>query len=247
MYPARRDQRIRQFLPVRVWGMDSGGHPVNQEASTVDISVHGARLSGVCCWRVPGEVVGLRYLSDKARYRIVWVGMPGSGLAGQIGLNCVEDKVIWGDALRAGATQKPATSPIPHAPTAEKPHVGPAIPYSAAQPAHPADHRRAIRLNCKGGARVQEVGKPAGQFATLADISIGGCYIETVSPLPPNTTIDVCLDMNGIRVESRAIVKIMHPNVGMGVEFRELRPEQRSKVQMMMASIQQQNAAKSGM
>ena len=228
--------------------MDSGGRPVSQDASTIDISVRGARLSGVSCWNAPGEVVGLRYLSDKARYRIVWVGRPGSSQAGQIGLLCVEEKVIWGDALRAGAAPKPAAFPVARTPIALSPYTPPVPRPSFSQSAYAAgDSRRAARLNCKGGARVQEVGKPAGQFATLTDISTGGCYIETVSPLPPNTILDVCLDMNDIRVESRAVVKIMHPNVGMGIEFRDLRADQRSKLQMMIASVQQQNAAKAGM
>jgi hypothetical protein len=240
---------VLKHLTVRIWGLDSGGRAVNQEASTVDISAQGVRLSGVCSWNAPGEVVGLRYLNDKARYRIVWVGKPGTGLAGQLGLHCLDEgKVIWGDALAADAAQPSARASLQRAQAATMAASPPTLrrpSASAGKPARASAPLRAVRVNCQGGARVQEVGKPAGQFATLADISSGGCYIETVSPLPLNTPVDLRLDLNGIRVETRAIVKVSNPNVGMGVEFCDLRPEERSKLHAMIASVQHEDAVKS--
>ena len=65
--PQRSEPRILKQAPVRIFGMDSKGQPVNLAAATVDVSKHGARLTGVRGWDRPGEVVGVRYGVEKAR------------------------------------------------------------------------------------------------------------------------------------------------------------------------------------
>jgi|SRR5437764_2329878 len=82
-----RERRTPMKLPVRVWGMDSAGRLFSIEASTLDITPRGA-IIGVECGR------------SRARFRIAWVGTPGSDRDGQIGVQCIEPgKYIWGVPL----------------------------------------------------------------------------------------------------------------------------------------------------
>lgn len=69
--------------------MGSDGKPFNQKATTLDITHDGARLEGLPQLEV-GEIVGLQYEQDKARYRVVWVGEVGGKREGQIGLQVVQ-------------------------------------------------------------------------------------------------------------------------------------------------------------
>jgi CheY-like chemotaxis protein len=61
----------------------------------------------------------------------------------------------------------------------------------------------------------------------LTDLSSGGCYLEMAAPLPLNTR--VILTMRVAKLESRAegVVRVMHPEIGMGVEFIRTTSEQR--------------------
>lgn len=77
-------------LPATVWGTDTSGKPFVERAHTVDISSMGARLEGLTRSVVPGVVLGVQHGAAAARFRVLWVGEPGSARAGQVGIRCVE-------------------------------------------------------------------------------------------------------------------------------------------------------------
>jgi diguanylate cyclase (GGDEF)-like protein len=96
----RREQRLRIALPVQLWGMDLDGALFSQEAVTIDITTIGARLNGITHSLQRGCVVGVKHQNSKARYRVVWVGDPGSANKGQVGLQLIDGgKFIWGRTL----------------------------------------------------------------------------------------------------------------------------------------------------
>src|SRR4051812_527426 len=69
--------------------MGTDGKPFNQTARTLDITHDGARLDGLPPIAI-GEIVGLQYGQDKARYKVVWAGEVGGKREGQIGLQVVQ-------------------------------------------------------------------------------------------------------------------------------------------------------------
>src|SRR5512141_450151 len=92
----RRECRVRTVLPVRIFGMDSAGKPFTALAHTLDITRSGAKLAGVQQTLSPGEVIGVQRGTDKARFRVAWVGTQSTRTAGQVGVECVqENKNIW--------------------------------------------------------------------------------------------------------------------------------------------------------
>ncbi len=86
----RREERIPLRLPATVWGTDGAGKPFVEHAHTVDISSMGARLEGLNHAVLPGAVLGVQHGAAAARFRVLWVGEPGSARAGQVGIRCVE-------------------------------------------------------------------------------------------------------------------------------------------------------------
>lgn len=64
----------------------------------------------------------------------------------------------------------------------------------------------------------------------LSDLSLGGCYIETVSPFPESALVDLCLKAGEMEIHSDGMVRVMHPGSGMGVEFPSRTSEQREAV-----------------
>ncbi len=64
----------------------------------------------------------------------------------------------------------------------------------------------------------------------LSDLSLGGCYVETESPFPERSGIVLCLKAEGLEVQAEGMVRVMHPEFGMGIEFASGTAEQREQV-----------------
>src|SRR6202167_1758090 len=64
----------------------------------------------------------------------------------------------------------------------------------------------------------------------LPDLSLGGCYVETHSPFPEHALVDLCLRTDEMAVHTEGMVRVAHPDHGMGVEFPSRTPEQRAQV-----------------
>ena len=93
----QRESRNQRSIRVRVYGTDGRGNPFSQTAYSVDISRSGACLEGVGFLTTPGMELEVKRGWKKARFRVVWVGKPGTPRAGQVGVLCLEpENNIWG-------------------------------------------------------------------------------------------------------------------------------------------------------
>ena len=81
----RREPRLAVSLPVQVAESDSE-NSFSQTTLLIDVSHRGARLDGVAQQLKAGEVVHLVSDGCDARFRVIWVGDPGTSQEGQIGL-----------------------------------------------------------------------------------------------------------------------------------------------------------------
>jgi CheY-like chemotaxis protein len=77
----------------------------------------------------------------------------------------------------------------------------------------------------------------------LTDLSLGGCYVETESPFPQGSSVDLCLRAAGMEIHTEAVVRVMHPGHGMGIEFPARTEEQRKSVTDFIAFLTSQPAA----
>ena len=75
----------------------------------------------------------------------------------------------------------------------------------------------------------------------LSDLSLGGCYVETESPFPRQTKIDLCLQAGDLEVHTNGIVRVMHPGHGMGVEFASRTGEEPSEVEHFIEFLTSQS------
>ncbi len=216
----RREDRVKAELQVRVWGMTADGHPFNEQLKTRDVSRFGARIAWRDCPLKQGDIVGVQYQSEKARFRIAWIAANRSefGLAG-----AEPGKSIWGP-LPAGATAHPARSST-------------STPAAAAVAAAPVvrqqERRRFRRFPCEGGVQVQTPGK-APTWATLGDISAGGCYIETTLPLVMGQELDLTIKVGDASIPCKGQVRTSHPGIGGGIYFTQVTPEARRQINQLL-------------
>lgn len=71
----------------------------------------------------------------------------------------------------------------------------------------------------------------------LTDLSLGGCYLELPSPFPPSSRVTLSMRAADMEVRAQGIVRVMHPDKGMGVEFTQSTPEHRTAVEKLLAML----------
>lgn len=210
--------------------MDAQGRPFSASVQTLDLSRMGGRLGGVTQPLQPGDVIGIQCGAEKARFRVAWVGAPGTPLEHQVGVCCVEPaRYIWGvlapQPARDTYEPRPAAAPAP----------GPAL-----VPAPPAmqSRRAAKRLRCVAGGLVESVQEKVRLWAECTDISRQGCYIETWHPFRAGTEVRLTLTFHELRVQGTGVVKTVHPALGMGISFTAMDAEQAGRLEQILARLE---------
>ena len=84
------------------------------------------------------------------------------------------------------------------------------------------EKRRHVRHALDLGVEVRTGNAKTGYWGTLGDISLGGCYVYTFSPLPAGSAVALRIKINDAsQAELSGKVVAFHPGVGMGIEFQE--------------------------
>ena len=215
----RREERIPVQLPVRVWGMDANKKPFIQTATTADVTRTGARITGLTASTAQGEIIGIQHGEVKSRCKIAWSGTEGSQRAGQIGIRMLEmDKVLWGDAMRAA-----------------KENLRKAPAQVITMPA--AGRRLYERHSCNGKIELRKDGSSHPLWGVLNDISLTGCYVETIDPFPKGAHASMIISVLGREIHARGEVRVVHQMVGMGLAFSELTLTDRSRIQEVVDQL----------
>lgn len=74
----------------------------------------------------------------------------------------------------------------------------------------------------------------------LADLTPGACYLETESPFPVGTRIAISMTSGDFEMNAGGIVRVMHSEFGMGVEFCQGSEEKRNKVRKLIERLREQ-------
>jgi CheY-like chemotaxis protein len=62
----------------------------------------------------------------------------------------------------------------------------------------------------------------------LTDLSLGGCYLNISSPFPVSTRVTLSMRAAKLELKTEGVVRVMHPEQGMGVEFTQTTGEHRA-------------------
>jgi hypothetical protein len=228
----RTEVRIAKRMPVLVHGTDSRGSPFTVTAHVHDISGSGASLTGLNGVGVPGTKLDLEYQGRKARFRIQWVGQEGSARADQVGLRCLEPgNYIWGVPLPEWAedTFDPAAEPSPSfAPPAMSLSANPARATGAGK-----ERRQFPRHACRIESAVAIEGTSMNVPAKVTDISMSGCYVEMLSPLPVDTLVEVTLNPGDTTFHVHGKVASSQMGMGMGIVFTGVSPADFEKLRKL--------------
>ena len=71
----------------------------------------------------------------------------------------------------------------------------------------------------------------------LTDLSPSACYLQTESPFPVRTRLQMSMKVGELVVETEGIVRLMHPGIGMGVEFTKNTSVQKARVEDFIRTL----------
>ncbi len=84
------------------------------------------------------------------------------------------------------------------------------------------DRRYAIRYPFAADVELIDLETGAQATGVTSDISLGGCFICTSKPLALKSRTRVTLSRKGQVAKGLAVVRIVKPRIGMGIEFIDI-------------------------
>jgi PilZ domain-containing protein len=88
------------------------------------------------------------------------------------------------------------------------------------------ERRKSQRYSVRAEIEIRELGSRAPSRGNTTDLSLSGCYVATIFPLPMGSTLDFTLWIDNGSIRGRGSVKTCHPGVGMGIKFSSLTNEE---------------------
>ena len=231
----RSEQRIALRVPILVRGKDSRGSPFTITAQTHDITATGASLNGLKGIADVGSKIEIEYQGRKAMYRVQWIGKIGTPRSGHAGGKCLEPgNYIWGVPLAEW-------TPDIYDPDKAEPQKPPFVPATECliDPPPNIERRRFPRVACRIEATVLDERSAMNLPVKVTDISIGGCYVEMLAPLPVNSCIELALDTAQGAIHARGKVVAAQTGMGMGIAFTAISPEDFEKLREIAPAAEQ--------
>ena len=215
----RRNSRARISLPIRVRSADFADDHVDEVRATFNVSRGGVYFS-----------------SQRSSYRRgmrVLLTIPCKGFAGAgpeepgevVRVEHLENGRAGVAVRLVKSTESRAVHRV-YSPRAEETKKDP-LP----------EHRLTPRSPFLTEAEVMET--PAGTWlkTRVSDLSLRGCYVATLHPLPIGTRIRLRIVRNNSILEALATVIYSQSRLGMGVFFAQLSPEQKSILENWLANV----------
>jgi len=253
----RSEQRIVASIPVLVRGKDSQGRPFAVAAETHEISYSGASLKGLADLVEPRQKIEIECERQKAFFSVAWVGKAGDPSARRVGVRALEPgKYIWPtppkgwekdtfDETRPAATWASYAAAVEGTAGGSAAASSPAPASAVATLATPAswtgaNRRRFPRRSCVLEAHVALEGDTLWLPAKVRDISLGGCYVEMLAPLPLESAVEISMDTGGELIQVSGKVVFMQGGLGMGVEFTGMAPVDFEKLRAFVPPVVEQ-------
>jgi hypothetical protein len=163
---------------------------------------------------------------NKAICQVVWRADPASALHGQFTVQCVEGKTPWDDELRQMQMEEQYQPVILD---------GAQRGFGRAISRADENRRRRPRFYVEGQAQVlRGVQRAEGEVQQISEC---GARISATEILRPGTDFRLMLNMFDVSVALKAQVKYLVNNLGMGVEFQEIRRGDRPLLSYVLSKL----------
>jgi c-di-GMP-binding flagellar brake protein YcgR len=106
-----------------------------------------------------------------------------------------------------------------------------------------SERRKSPRLKVHVPIEIEVEGGTGPIRGATADLSAGGCYIETMFAFPVGTTLDLKLQLENTLLVTATVVT-SDPQVGNGIRFDRMLPEDLEELQSYLKAQEQSDESK---
>jgi PilZ domain len=125
-----------------------------------------------------------------------------------------------------------------HKPTVKFKKVTDADPSACKRFLHPEnkspERRRFPRFSCFFPVELRSAGQSYPTCCETTNISLRGCYVRVLFPLPVGTAVDIRIGMAGREIQAKGVVKTLERALGNGVEFTDMDYSHRLQLQQYL-------------
>jgi len=209
----RREPRKDIRVPVRIFGTDAAGKAFSEGIFTVNVSRGGAMVIEVRTQLKVGEIIGLTYGKSKGRYHVRWVSSAGGNqpLAGL--QNVRPEEVVWDFPLPTGGTEDTVRARAIN------------------------ERRQNPRRKCNLSVELHPATQENRIWGRVADISLGGCFVEMPSVLKEETRVRLALWIGDKKLWTLGRVAVSRPGSGVGIEFLEIKDQDRDQLKQFLHTL----------
>ncbi|MGH7747088.1 MAG: PilZ domain-containing protein [Candidatus Dormibacteria bacterium] len=101
--------------------------------------------------------------------------------------------------------------------------------------------RRDPRYQFIASAELLEENSGSRMSTRISDLSLGGCYVDTINPLPDGTLVHLKIYTETHSFETPATVAYSHANLGIGMKFREVPAKSEEVLRLWLPDNTQQS------
>ena len=200
----------RPRLSVKVYGMDLEGRPFFETVRILNPTLTTAVLEGTKRKLRTGEVLGVQYENRKARVVVVWISEVEQSNRIQVRL-LTSQQCPWAE------------------------YVAHSLECSSGVGRERRSHPR---YRIKVALDLYEHESSVKLQTQSTDISLSGCYVETMTPFPVDTPLRARLWLDSECIDFTALVRTCDGNVGMGIEFVNLSADQKTFLNRFLTKFQ---------
>lgn len=157
------------------------------------------------------------------------------------------------EALKAGAATASASdaqpsavaqpAPIPAPPVATSAAASPPFEPDIFTPTWGQDRRRHARLRCFVAVELRLGNSAVPIWGNLSNTSIGGCFVETATPVPSGVTVEIGLWLANGKIWIKGliltgIVTKSSPSFGVRIKFSELEATERENLRHFLKFVE---------
>ena len=230
---------VHLALPVR-WSLVGQSRGPVEMACTYDIHPRGARLLSGRDLSI-GDLVLIERGRNKSLCQVVWTADPESALRGQFTVRCVDGaKSPWDEELRQMEEQyQPMILDAPQR-GGNSGVRGFGRLEGATRPV--ANRRRSPRFQVEGQA--EAIGGVQRVEGEVCQISEFGARITASDVIYPGTDLRLTLNVFDVSVALKVQVRYLADNLGMGVEFQEIRRGDRPLLSYVLSKLRTRKVEK---
>ena len=99
------------------------------------------------------------------------------------------------------------------------------------------ERRRTPRFAFVAAAEILEENSGSRMSTRISDLSLAGCYVDTINPLPDGTPVHLKIFVESQTFEAPATVVYSHAHLGMGLRFGDVQANSRNMLQNWLPAV----------